>query len=58
MPCAALQTLSLDDVYAVTASLPNANDIVGTGTVFGAFSLPAVRMPNRNDFAADRPDAD
>lgn len=58
MPYTAPQTLSADDVYAVTAFLLHANGIVSANTVLDARTLPAVRMPNQDGFIADhRPDA-
>jgi cytochrome c len=59
MPYTAPQTLSADDVYAVTAFLLHANGIVGADTTLNARTLASVRMPNRDGFVADRrPDAD
>jgi len=57
MPYNAPQSLSADDVYAVTAYLLYLNDVVPQDTVLDARSLPKVRMPNRNGFVDDsRPD--
>ncbi len=50
MPLPAPQSLTADQVYAVTAYLLRLNDVVRPGTVLDASSLPLVRMPNRNGF--------
>ena len=50
MPFTAPQSLSADEVYAVTAYVLRLNDIVPDGTVLDAGSLPKVRMPNRDGF--------
>ena len=47
MPFATPQTLTPDEVYALTAYVLNLNDIVPAGTVLDRNSLPRVRMPNR-----------
>lgn len=57
MPFGAAQTLTDDQVYALTAFLLNMNDIVEDDFVADASSLPAVEMPNRHGFIPDdRPD--
>ena len=57
MPYQAPQSLSADEVYAVTAYLLHLNGIVPADAVLDATSLPQVRMPNRDGFIADaRPD--
>ncbi|MDB5895254.1 MAG: cytochrome c-type [Rhodoferax sp.] len=57
MPYNAPQSLSPDEVYAVTAYILHLNGIVPADAVLDAQSLPKVRMPNRNGFVADqRPD--
>ena len=57
MPFSAPQTLSDDEVYAVTAYLLHLNGIVGADAVLDAATLLAVRMPNRDGFVKDpRPD--
>jgi len=48
MPFTAPQTLTPDEVYALTAYVLNLNDIVPAGTVLDRESLPKVRMPNRD----------
>jgi S-disulfanyl-L-cysteine oxidoreductase SoxD len=50
MPFTTPQTLSPDEVYALTAYVLNLNDIVPAGTVLDRDSLPKVRMPNRDGF--------
>lgn len=50
-------TLSIDQVYDVTAYLLYLNGIIGENEVMDAVSLPNVKMPNRNGFVPDpRPD--
>jgi S-disulfanyl-L-cysteine oxidoreductase SoxD len=50
MPLTAPQTLSNDEVYAVTAYLLNLNGIIGEHDAIDAESLPRVKMPNQNSF--------
>jgi hypothetical protein len=47
------QSLSADEVYALSAYLLNSNGIVSDDTRLDAHSLPAVKMPNRNGFVPD-----
>ena len=57
MPQDSPQSLSPDEVYAVTAYLLRINDIVGPDVIMNAHTLPKVRMPNQAAFRADpRPD--
>lgn len=57
MPMGAAQTLSNDEVYAVSAYLLNLNGLVPASAVMDARSLAAVKMPNRDGFIKDdRPD--
>lgn len=57
MPYDAPQSLTPDEVYAVTAYLLYLNGVVAADTVLDARTLPAVRMPNRDGFIGDtRPD--
>ena len=57
MPFNAPQSLTNDEVYAVVAWLLYQNNIISTGTVLDAETLPAVHMPNSNGFVSDpRPD--
>jgi cytochrome c len=53
MPYNAPESLSADDVYAVSAFLLNQNGIVPANTRLDAASLPRVVMPNRDGFVAD-----
>ena len=58
MPMDSPQTLSADDVYAVSAYLLNLNGLVPADAVMDAQSMPRVQMPNRDGFLIDdRPDA-
>jgi cytochrome c len=50
MPTNAPQTLSNDEVYAVTAYVLNLNGIVPEAAVMNAQTLPQVKMPNRDGF--------
>jgi cytochrome c len=50
MPFPAPQSLTNDEVYALTAYILNLNDIVPSSAVMDATSLAAVKMPNRNGF--------
>lgn len=57
MPYDKPQSLTNDEVYAVTAYLLHLNGIVPESAVMNAQTLPKVEMPNRNGFTADtRPD--
>ncbi|MDE5443767.1 c-type cytochrome [Bradyrhizobium sp. CSA207] len=57
MPQNAPQSLSDDDVYAVSAYVLNLNGLVGADATLDAKSLSAVKMPNRDRFVGDaRPD--
>lgn len=57
MPFNAPQSLSPDQVYAVTAYVLFLNGIVPEDGQLDAASLPKVQMPNRNGFVGDpRPD--
>lgn len=57
MPYNAPQSLTADQVYAVTAYLLHLNGIVGADAVMDAQTLPKIRMPNRDGFVPDaRPD--
>lgn len=57
MPLGAAQTLSADQVYAVSAFVLNLNGIVPAEATLDARSLAAIRMPNRNGFVrtSDQP---
>jgi cytochrome c len=57
MPFDAPQSLTADEVYAVTAWLLHQNGVIAKDAVMDATSLPAVDMPNRHGFVPDpRPD--
>lgn len=57
MPLNAPESLSNDDVYAVSAYVLNLNGIVPDNATLDAKSLAAIRMPNRDGFISDpRPD--
>ena len=57
MPYNAPQSLTPDEVYAVTAWLLHQNGILPADAVLDARTLPNVRMPNRDGFVPDtRPD--
>src|SRR4029079_12343284 len=53
MPFNAPQTLTADEVYALTAYVLNLNDILPADAVLDAASLPNVKLPNRNGFTTD-----
>jgi cytochrome c len=50
MPFPQPQSLTPDEVYALTAYILNLNDIVPKDAVLDATSLAAVKMPNRDGF--------
>ena len=57
MPQNAPQSLSNDDVYAVSAYILSLNGLLPANGTLDAKSLTAIKMPNRNMFVADpRPD--
>jgi len=57
MPQNAPQSLSNDDVYAVSAYILSLNGLVAADATLDAKSLAAIRMPNRDRFVGDaRPD--
>ncbi|MGB8417767.1 c-type cytochrome [Paraburkholderia sp.] len=53
MPYNAPESLSADEVYALSAFLLNQNGIVPANTRLDAASLPRVVMPNHNGFVVD-----
>ena len=57
MPVQAPQSLTNDEVYAVTAYLLSVDAIVPKDAVMDAKSLPQVKMPNRNGFVSYAPGA-
>jgi cytochrome c len=57
MPLNAPQSLSNDDVYAVSAYVLHLNGLLPVDATLDARTLSAIRMPNRAMFVADpRPD--
>ena len=52
MPITAPQSLTNDDVYAVTAYILSVDGIVPADAVLDAKSLPRVKMPNRDGFVS------
>jgi S-disulfanyl-L-cysteine oxidoreductase SoxD len=57
MPMNAPQSLSNQEVYALSAYILNLNGLVPENATLDARSLAEIRMPNRNGFVADpRPD--
>jgi hypothetical protein len=57
MPQNAPQSLSNEDVYAVSAYILNLNGLLGADATLDASTLSAIKMPNRNMFVGDpRPD--
>ena len=50
MPLNEPQSLTSDEVYAVSAFILNANGIIKPGEVMNAKSLPKVKMPNQGNF--------
>jgi len=57
MPMNAPQSLTNDEVYAVSAYILHLNGLIGEKDVMNAQTLAAVKMPNRDGFIADtRPD--
>jgi cytochrome c5 len=55
MPYAQPQSLTDDEVYAVTAYLLHLNGIIGETAEMSSRTLPAVRMPNRDNFSVVYP---
>jgi cytochrome c len=57
MPQNAPQSLSNEDVYAVSAYILNMNGLLSSDTTLDAKTLSAIKMPNRSMFTGDpRPD--
>lgn len=52
MPITAPQSLSNDEVYAVTAYILSVDGIVAADAVLDAKSLPRVKMPNKDGFVS------
>ena len=58
MPMDRPQSLTVNEIYAVSAYLLNLNGLVPANAVMDQNTLPQVQMPNRNGFIVDdRPDA-
>jgi S-disulfanyl-L-cysteine oxidoreductase SoxD len=57
MPITSPQSLTNDEVYAVTAYLLSIDGIVPPDTVLDAKSLPRVKMPNKDGFVSWWPKA-
>lgn len=55
MPLDAPQSLSDDEVYAVSAYILKLNGIIGDNDKMNAQTLPQVKMPNRAGFVSDWP---
>ncbi len=53
MPFQHSKSLTVDQVYAVTAYVLNLNDIVTADAVLDQLTLPQVQMPNRDGFTRD-----
>lgn len=58
MPFGDAQSLSADEVYAITAYVLWLNEIIADDLVLDANTLPAVMMPNRDGFVAPDPRPD
>ena len=56
MPLNAPQSLTNDQVYAVTAYILSIDGIVAEDAVLDAETLPRVQMPNRDGFVSCEPD--
>jgi cytochrome c len=50
MPYTQSQSLTDEEVYAVTAYLLHLNGIIGPQDAMNAQTLPQVKMPNRDNF--------
>jgi S-disulfanyl-L-cysteine oxidoreductase SoxD len=55
MPYQAPQSLTNDEVYAVTAYLLHLNGVIAEGDAMNAQTLPQVKMPNRDNFILTYP---
>ncbi len=58
MPFTAPQSLSDDEVYAVTAYILHLNDLLPADAELDAAGLKAIRLPNRDGFIAEDPRPD
>jgi cytochrome c len=52
MPITSPQSLTNDEVYAVTAYILSIDGIVPSDSVLDAKSLPRVKMPNKDGFVS------
>lgn len=57
MPFQAPQSLTNEQVYAVTGYILYMNKLIEANTTVNASTLAAVKMPNRDGFIDDRPDS-
>ena len=55
MPYAQTQSLTSDEVYALTAYLLHQNGIIAETDEMNAQTLPRVKMPNRDNFSVVYP---
>lgn len=58
MPYLQPHSLTDDETYALTAHLLHMNGIIGPDTLIDARTLPAVQMPNRDNFVRVNKDSD
>lgn len=58
MPFTAPQSLSNDEIYAITAYLLNINDLLPDDAVLDAAKLRAIKLPNRDKFLQGDPRPD
>jgi S-disulfanyl-L-cysteine oxidoreductase SoxD len=56
MPFTQPRSLTDQEVYALTAFILAENKLIGAGDVIDAKTLPAVKMPNRDNFVIQFPD--
>ena len=56
MPYSEPNSLSSDEVYAITAYILALNELIGQGDTMNAQTLPKVMMPNRDGFIVRFPD--
>jgi len=56
MPYSEPNSLSSDEVYAITAYILALNELIGQGDTMNAQTLPKVTMPNRDGFIVRFPD--
>ena len=56
MPYPQPNSLSNDEVYALTAYILSLNQLIGENDTMNAQTLPQVKMPNRDNFIMPYPD--